>query len=390
MPLRIAIDVRRIGDFGVGTYIRNLLHGLASLDRQNSYVLVARRTDEPELAGLPPNFETAVYARSDTDWVNQFAFYFFLKKLELDLIHAPLNVVPLLMPRPYVVTIHYMSSLLFSQRWQMRRDFRLFLFRRGLLRAERVIAVSAATRRDVENLLGIPAQRIRQIYEAPDPRFLSPEAGGEAAASDEAAAVDRQRILERYQVTYPFVLYAGAVRPQKNIPRLVEAFAVLRGDLENHPVYKELRLIIIGDEISRYPSVRRAVIKTRVEDVVRFLGFVPVQTLRVFFEAASAFVFPSLYEGFGLPPLEAMACGTPVVTSNVSSLPEVVNDAAVLVNPENVFDIARGIREVLLDEALRADLIRKGYQQVRRFSWAQTARQVLEIYQEVAQSRPNL
>ena len=389
MPLRIVIDVRRIGDFGVGTYIRNLLHGLAGLDRENRYVLVAPRAGEPELGGLPPNFETAVYGRSDTDWVNQFAFYFFLKKLGPDLIHVPLNVVPLLIPRPYVVTIHDMSSLLFSQRWQMRRDFRLFLFRRGLLRAERVIAVSAATRRDVENLLGIPAQRVRQIYEAPDPRFLRPDPGGEAAGAAEAAAADRQRILERYQVNYPFVLYAGAVRPQKNIPRLVEAFAVLRGDLENHPVYKDLRLIIIGDEISKYPSVRRAVIKTRVEDVVRFLGFVPVQTLRVFFEAASAFVFPSLYEGFGLPPLEAMACGTPVVTSNVSSLPEVVNDAAVLVNPENVFDIARGIREVLLDENLRADLIRKGYQQARRFSWAQTARQVLEIYQEVAQSRPN-
>lgn len=389
MPLRIVIDVRRIGDFGVGTYIRNLLHGLASLDRENRYVLVAPRPDEPELGGLPPNFETAVYGRSDTDWVNQFAFYLFLKKLAPDLIHVPLNVVPLLMPRPYVVTIHDMSSLLFSQRWQMRRDFRLFLFRRGLLRAERVIAVSAATRRDVENLLGIPAQRIRQIYEAPDPRFLRPDAGDEAAGAAEAAAADRQRILERYQVNYPFVLYAGAVRPQKNIPRLVEAFAVLRGDLENHPIYKDLRLIIIGDEISKYPSVRRAVIKTRVEDVVRFLGFVPVQTLRVFFEAASAFVFPSLYEGFGLPPLEAMACGTPVVTSNVSSLPEVVNDAAVLVNPENVFDIARGLREVLLDENLRADLIRRGYQQTRRFSWAQTARQVLEIYQEVAQSRPN-
>jgi glycosyltransferase involved in cell wall biosynthesis len=389
MPLRIVIDVRRIGDFGVGTYIRNLLHGLAGLDRENRYVLVAPRADEPELGGLPPNFETAVYGRSDTDWVNQFAFYFFLKKLAPDLIHVPLNVVPLLIPRPYVVTIHDMSSLLFSQRWQMRRDFRLFLFRRGLLRAERVIAVSAATRRDVENLLGIPAQRVRQIYEAPDPRFLRPDAGGETAGAAEAAAADRQRILERYQVNYPFVLYAGAVRPQKNIPRLVEAFAVLRGDLENHPIYKDLRLIIIGDEISRYPSVRRAVIKTRVEDVVRFLGFVPVQTLRVFFEAASAFVFPSLYEGFGLPPLEAMACGTPVVTSNVSSLPEVVNDAAVLVNPENVFDIARGIREVLLDENLRADLIRRGYQQTRRFNWAQTARQVLEIYQEVAQSRPN-
>jgi glycosyltransferase involved in cell wall biosynthesis len=157
--------------------------------------------------------------------------------------------------------------------------------------------------------------------------------------------------------------------------------------LENHPVYKDLRLIIIGDEISKYPSVRQAVIKTRVEEVVRFLGFVPVETLRVFFEAASAFVFPSLYEGFGLPPLEALACGTPVVTSSVSSLPEVVGDAAMLVNPENVFDIARGIREVLLDENLRAELIRKGHLQARRFSWAQTARQVLEIYREVAQAR---
>jgi glycosyltransferase involved in cell wall biosynthesis len=168
------------------------------------------------------------------------------------------------------------------------------------------------------------------------------------------------------------------------VARLVEAFAVLRGDLESHPVYKDLHLIIIGDEISKYPSVRRAVMKTRMEPVVRFLGFVPFETLRVFFEAAAAFVFPSLYEGFGLPPLEAMASGTPVVTSNISSLPEVVGDAAVLVNPENVFDIARGMREILLDDRLRAELVRRGYEQVRRFSWEETARQVLEIYREVA------
>jgi glycosyltransferase involved in cell wall biosynthesis len=115
---------------------------------------------------------------------------------------------------------------------------------------------------------------------------------------------------------------------------------------------------------------------------VRFLGFVPFDTLRVFLPTAAAFVFPSLYEGFGLPPLEAMASGTPVVTSNVSSLPEVVGDAAMLVNPENVFDIARGIREVLLDDELRAGLIRRGREQAARFSWERTARQVLEIYQE--------
>ena len=142
--------------------------------------------------------------------------------------------------------------------------------------------------------------------------------------------------------------------------------------------------MIIGDTISQYPAVRQAVIRSRVEHVVRFLGFVPFETLRCFYQSAAAFVFPSRYEGFGLPPLEAMACGAPVVTSNVSSLPEVVGDAAVLVNPENVFDIARGIRDVLLDERLRAGLIRRGREQAARFSWSRTARQVLEIYKEAA------
>lgn len=381
MPFRIAIDARRIRDFGVGTYIRNLVHGLARLDHENHYILITLRPDEPDLASLPPNFEIAVYSRPDSDRFNHVSFFFFLKELLPDLVHVPVNAVPLLMPRPYVVTIHDMSSLLFNDH-SSRRSFRLFVFRRGLLRAHRVIAVSEATRRDVENVLGIPRQRITRIYDAPDPRFLRP-----VAPDIDAEDRERERILERYQIQYPFLLYAGAVRPQKNIPRLVEAFAVLRGDLEGHPRYKDLRLIIIGDEISKYPSVRRAVIKTRVENVVRILGFVPFETLRVFFEAASAFVFPSLYEGFGLPPLEAMASGTPVITSNVSSLPEVVGEAAVFVNPENVFDIARGMREALLDYELRDDLIRKGFEQVRRFSWEKTAAQVLEIYREVGQSR---
>jgi glycosyltransferase involved in cell wall biosynthesis len=384
MPLRIVIDVRRIQDFGIGSYIRNLVHALAALDTENHYILVAARPSEPELAELPPNFETAVYGRTDADWLNHFSFYFFVRKLRADLVHMPLNLVPFLMPRPYVVTIHDMASLLYGEPSPMSRRLRLYLFRRGLMRAERVIAVSAATRRDVENVLGVPAAGIRQIYDAPDPRFARDAGPSDARSSLDVQSSDRNRILERYQINYPFVLYAGAVRPQKNVARLVEAFAVLRGDLESHPIYKDLHLIIIGDEISKYPSVRRAVMKTRMEPVVRFLGFVPFETLRVFFEAASAFVFPSLYEGFGLPPLEAMASGTPVVTSNVSSLPEVVGDAAVLVNPENVFDVARGMREVLLDDRLRAELVRRGYEQVRRFSWAETARQVLEIYREIA------
>ena len=277
MPLRIVLDVRRIGDFGVGTYIRNLVQGLAALDRENRYILVAPGPDQPDFAALPSNFEIAIYPRPDTDWLNHISFYFFVRELGADLVHCPVNVVPLLMPRPYVVTIHDMGSLLFSETSRMETNFRLFLFRRGLLRAERVIAVSAATRSDVVRVLGIPAERIRQIYDAPDPKFVHALADA-AAPAPAVESAERQLILERYGIQYPFILYAGAVRPQKNIPRLVEAFAVLRGDLENHPEYKDLRLIIIGDEISKYPAIKRAVIQTRVEKLVRFLGFVPIET----------------------------------------------------------------------------------------------------------------
>jgi len=261
-----------------------------------------------------------------------------------------------------------------------RNNLRQYRFRRGLLRADRVIAVSSATRRDVENLMGVAPDRMRLVYSAPSPEFFERR----GAAEGDSEATEQHRMLERYQIHYPFLLYAGAIRPQKNIPRLVEAFAIARAGLSDHPQYRDLRLIIVGDEISRYPSVRQAVIQSRVEESVRFLGFVPFDTMRVFYSAATAFVFPSLYEGFGLPPLEAMASGTPVITSSMSSLPEVVGDAAMLVNPENVFDIARGIKEVLLSTALRERLVEAGRIHAAKYSWKNTAQQVLEIYREIA------
>jgi glycosyltransferase involved in cell wall biosynthesis len=376
MSLRIVIDTRRLRDFGIGTYIRNLIRALARLDEDNRYFLVSYPADSQDLGPLPPNFEVALYARSDSAVFDQVAFPLFLRRFNADVYHVPLNVVSLLMPKPFVVTVHDMSSLLYETAPGRQRRFRRYQFRRGLERAARVIAVSNATRRDIEDLFGTPPRKISQIYNAPDPKFLE----GRPAHGD----AGRQLILDRYQIHYPFLLYAGTIRPQKNIPRLVEAFAVLRGELEGHPSYRDLRLIIIGDEISRHPAVRRTVIQTRMEPFVRFLGFVPFDTLRTFYSAASAFAFPSLYEGFGLPPLEAMASGTPVVTSNISSLPEVVGNAAVLVNPENVFEIAKGLREVLTNESLRATLTERGLEQARRFSWESTARQVLEIYREVA------
>jgi len=377
MPLHIAIDARRIRDFGIGTYIRSLVHALASIDTNNRYTLVCGPGEVRTLAGLPENFHTAIYAHDDHTATDHVMFPLFLRGLSPDLVHIPLNRVPLLMIKPYVVTIHDMANLFFEEESGFRMRLRRFRFRRGLVRANRVIAVSEATKRDVENLMGVPPHRIRRVYNAPDPEF-----GHKAAMS----ADEKQRILERYQINYPFLLYAGNIRRHKNVPRLVEAFAVVREQLANHSNYSDLRLVIIGDTISQYPEVRQAVIKSKMEHQVRFLGFVPFETLRCFYESAAAFVFPSRYEGFGLPPLEAMACGTPVVTSNVSSLPEVVGDAAILVKPENVFDIARGIREVLTDEPVRAELIRRGHEQAARFSWERTARQVLDIYIESADS----
>jgi glycosyltransferase involved in cell wall biosynthesis len=342
-------------------------------------LLAVRSKDRKELEGLPENYEIVHYERSDRKKIDNIAFPVFVRHLRVDLSHIPLNRVALFMPAPYVVTVHDLSSFLFDRREGWRGSARLYKARRGLLRASRVITVSDATLEDVQQLLRVPVSHLRRIYGAPDQRFTNVQSPSEE---------DRRNVLERYQVNYPFLLYAGSVRPQKNIPRLVEAFALLRGELANHPACADLRLIIIGDEIGRNPQVRRAVIQSRVDKFVRFLGFVPKETLRVFYESAAAFVFPSLYEGFGLPPLEAMCAGTPVVTSNTSSLPEVVGDAALRVSPDNVFDIARGLREVLLDEPLRKTLIERGRARVQLFSWAETARQTLAIYHEAAGIAP--
>jgi len=174
----------------------------------------------------------------------------------------------------------------------------------------------------------------------------------------------------------------GDIRPHKNIERLIEAFALVRtGSLAN------TKLLIIGDEISKYPTLRRAVHQGKLHKHVRFLGFVGDQTLAALYRLATVFAFPSLYEGFGLPPLEAMASGTPVVTSNVSSLPEVVGDAAILVDPREPTAIAHGLRRALLDPVLRQQMRERGLARASHYSWDRTSETILRIYRETAAGR---
>jgi glycosyltransferase involved in cell wall biosynthesis len=373
-PLHIVIDVRRVRDFGIGTYIRNITRAVSRLDQENRYTLLARPEDLDQFEGLGPNFQISPVAATDRGLWHNLQIPGLSRLLKASLYHIPLNSVAWRMPLPYVVTIHDMSTLLFPEQKTFRSTLHQERYRRGAARAARVITVSNATRRDIETVLRVPSDRISTIYSAPDPAFTC-----------QPHRPDQEpQILDRYSISYPFILYAGAIRVQKNIPRLVEAFAVLRHELERHPQYGDLRLVIIGDELSKNPAVRRAVAHSRIEHAVRFLGFVPSETLRVFYRAAEVFAFPSLYEGFGLAPLEAMACGTPVVASNLPSLIEAVGEAAELVSPDNVFDIARGLREVLLNSARRQWLAGAGREQARRFDWDSTGREVLAIYKQAA------
>jgi glycosyltransferase involved in cell wall biosynthesis len=170
---------------------------------------------------------------------------------------------------------------------------------------------------------------------------------------------------------------------------MIEAFSALKTELERDHLFPDLKLIIIGDDVSGNPDLRRTVIRSGVQNDVRFLGFVPIEVLRTFYDTAKIFVFPSLYEGFGLPPLEAMAHGTPVVTSNVSSLPEVVGNAAVLVHPENVFEIMRALHRVLLDQPLRDKMRERGCRQAAKFSWEKSVRRIMDVYREVLSPEGN-
>jgi glycosyltransferase involved in cell wall biosynthesis len=238
-------------------------------------------------------------------------------------------------------------------------------------RSVRVLTVSEASKRDILTYFRIPESKVTVIYNAIDERF------NEEPPSDEV-----MRVRERYQLNDPFILYAGNIKPHKNLERLIEAFHIIRrGELE------QVRLLIIGDEISKYATLRRTVHRYKLHKHVRFFGFVPDATLAILYRLARVFVFPSLYEGFGLPPLEAMASGTPVITSNVSSLPEVVGDAAMLIDPYDPEAIAGAMRRVMTDERLRDDMRERGLAHAREFSWARSIRRVRDIYDEVLSRR---
>jgi glycosyltransferase involved in cell wall biosynthesis len=313
--VRIAIDARKLRDFGIGTYIRNVLRHLARLDRETEYVLLCREWDCGIAAELGENFRAVPESSPSYSVKEQLTVPLDLRRERADLFHAPHYVLPPLTPCRSVVTIHDCIHLRFPQYLPHRMGY---AYARSALwvathRSARVLTVSEASKRDILKYFSVPASKIDVIYNAIDERFGQPP-------SDE----DMSRVRERYQLNDPYVLYAGNIKPHKNLERLIEAFHLLRRGGLDH-----VKLLIIGDEISKYAALRRAVHRYKLHQHVRFFGFVPDRTLAVLYRLAGVFVFPSLYEGFGLPPLEAMASGTPVIARGLARVKEFSWDRSV-------------------------------------------------------------
>ena len=369
--VRIAIDARKLHDFGIGTYIRNVLRHLARMDKDTEYVVLCQERDRQIAPSLGENFRAVVDTSLPYSLREQVSVPLALGREHVDLFHAPHYVLPPLARCRSVVTIHDCIHLMFPQ--YLPHRFALAYARGALWMAtrtsDRIFTVSEASKRDILRFFDVPPEKIAVIYNGIDDRFWS-----------EPSEEELVRVRERYQLEGDFVLYAGNVKPHKNLERLIDAFHLVRQDGLDH-----LKLIVIGDEISKYAELRRAVHRYNLHKYVRFLGYMPDESLAVLYRLAGVFVFPSLYEGFGLPPLEAMASGTPVVTSNVSSLPEVVGDAAMLVDPYDPTAIADGLRRVLTEPGLHAQLRDAGFARAAEFSWERSVRQIRGIYRDVAQ-----
>jgi glycosyltransferase involved in cell wall biosynthesis len=284
----------------------------------------------------------------------------------LDLFHGPVNVVPRGLPCPSIVTVHDLAFLRYPATVPKGRyRYLSFETRSSVKRAAKVIAVSEATKRDIVELLKIDPGKIEVVPLGVDARFRP------------ASAREQAEFDARYRIDKPFLLTVGNLEPRKNLPRLLEAFAMVAPSIAHD-------LIMIGSEGWLTGELRETLARLRLDGRVKMTGFMDDADLPRWYAAADLFVFPSLYEGFGLPVIEAMACGTPVLASATSSLPEVAGDAAVLFDPLRIDAIADAIVQLSGDATRKAELAGNGIVRAAEFTWTATAERTINVYREAA------
>jgi len=369
--MRIGIDGRYIADHfpGIGRYVYNLVKALSRVAPDDELVVATHpglpnsRYDLGELV-TAPNVQLELLGAQARSAAEQVRWPLAARRWSLDILHSPYFYKPLVLPCPSLVTIYDLIPLVFPQgftAWQ-RLSFRLMVG--AALRTSRAaVAISGATRDDLRKHFDLQGDRVWVTPLAADTAFHP------RPATEIATVCDRYGLPERY------LLYFGINKPHKNLQRLVQAYARL-GDAPP--------LVLAGREDPRYPQARAQAEALGLGRRVLFLGEIAEADLPALYSGGVLFVFPSLYEGFGLPVLEAMACGTPVVCSNRSSLPEVVGNAAVTFDPLSVDDMANAIGRVLADADLRAELRERGRAQAARFTWERTARETLKAYRALS------
>jgi glycosyltransferase involved in cell wall biosynthesis len=350
---------------GIHTYIQHSLQHLPAADPALCLTLFAAHPP----AGLPPSIEVQ-RPRWNTDrpalrilWEQSTLP---IAARQADVLHATAFVAPIVHSRPTVVTIYDVSFALFPQFFRGLNQTYLRLGTRwSARRAQRIIAISECARRDVHRLYGVPLDRITVAYPGVD---------------ETLSRVDPDRVQEfRRMKNLPdkFLLYLGTLEPRKNLTMLVRAFAQLKRE------YPEAVLVLAGGIGWLADELFAAMAECGVKDSVLLPGYVAAAEKALWYAAATAFVFPSRYEGFGMPPLEALACGTPVVTSNAGSLPEVVGEAGLLLAPDDVSGWAAALKRVWTDAAYRAELADRGVKQAQRFTWQATSHQIAQTYRDV-------
>ena len=369
--VRIGIDGRYITDHfpGIGRYTYNLAANIPDVDPDAEFVLLHdprllnTRYDLERLA-LNPNLRLLPMDVPTRSLKEQHQLRSLAKWLSLDLLHSPYFIKPYWLPCPSVVTIHDLIPMIYPQHlphrwttWILRATARL-----AARRATHIIGVSESTKRDLTRLFGTPHEKITVTYEAADERFRPLD------------SQQRENTVRTYGLPERYILYLGINKPHKNLAFLLQVFRDLR---------TETKLVLAGKEDPRYPQVRDEVRRLGLDDRVLFLGEVADSDLPLIYSGAEVFVFPSLYEGFGLPVLEAMACGTPVICSNTSSLPEIVGDAAVTLDPQDKGGWVAALTEVLENEELRGELKAKSLVQAAKFSWQKAARETMAVYRSV-------
>jgi glycosyltransferase involved in cell wall biosynthesis len=292
-----------------------------------------------------------------------------LAAVDLDVLHSPDFIPPFRRNCKSVITIHDLNFLLYPHFLTPQSASYYGQIDQAVRKCDQIIAVSESTKRDIVRLTGAPENKITVVYEAAHPIFRRLE--------DQALLAE---VKERLGIDRDYVLFVSTIEPRKNVPTLLDAFKRL---LDNYK--PPVNLVLAGAKGWLFDEVFSLVEKLDLQGRVQFVGRVSLEDLLGLYNAATVLVHPAFYEGFGLPPLEAMACGTPVIVSNTSALPEIVGDAAMLVDPTDVDSMAVAIWRVLCDESLQREMREKGLRRARRFSWKKAALQTLNIYHRLGQ-----